>query len=223
MDVSSLAQSNGSQSSQSSSALSSISEDFDQFLTLLTTQLQYQDPTNPMDSNEMTNQLVQFAGVEQQITQNKNLESMIELLNASSDATAISYIGKDIQVAGNETSFDGAPITFGYTPDAATKATTVRIYNSAGQIVREYAGATSAQRHEIVWDGNNAVGNPVPAGEYQFIVSAKDADNKTVKTTDDVTGRVTGTNFGENGPTLRVGDLEYTLSDVMSVTIPNAA
>jgi len=52
----------------------SLSQDFDDFLQLLTTQLQNQDPLNPMDSNEFTNQLVQFSQVEQQINSNQKLD-----------------------------------------------------------------------------------------------------------------------------------------------------
>jgi flagellar basal-body rod modification protein FlgD len=83
-------------SSQSNSSLSKLTDDLDNFLTTLTAQLQHQDPLEPLDTHEFTNQLVQFSGVEQAIQQNKNLESIIELTQNSMAISAVSYIGKDI-------------------------------------------------------------------------------------------------------------------------------
>src|SRR3546814_10422766 len=74
---------------KSASSLNKLNSNFDMFLTLLTTQLKNQDPLDPMDNAEMTNQLVQFANVEQQIAQNTNLEQMIMLLNAQSAASSV--------------------------------------------------------------------------------------------------------------------------------------
>ena len=68
---------NSQQSTLNSSA--QLAEDFDSFLQLLTTQLQNQDPLSPLDTNEFTSQLVQFAGVEQQINVNQKLNSLVSL------------------------------------------------------------------------------------------------------------------------------------------------
>ncbi|MCR9072081.1 MAG: hypothetical protein NXI18_10205 [Alphaproteobacteria bacterium] len=219
MDVSSTTSTSSSTSSGTSSSMTGLADQYDQFLTLLTTQLQNQDPLNPMDNNQMVDQLVNFASVEQQIKQNDNLESLIGLLNASADAAAVSYIGKDVQVEGDISHFDGQnPITFGYKPDKGVEELTVKIYGSDGQPVREFAGGTSAQRHEITWDGTDQNGDPVEPGLYYFAVSAKDADDNTVKATADITGRVTGTEFSDNGPVVQIGDAEYALNELISVT-----
>lgn len=73
-----------------------LAEDFDQFLNLLTTQLQNQDPLNPMDSNEFTNQIVQFSQVEQAINTNQKLDSLVSLQLASISGAALNYVGMDI-------------------------------------------------------------------------------------------------------------------------------
>ena len=81
-----------------------MSSNFDTFLTLLTTQLQNQDPLSPMDSNQFTQQLVQFSQVEQQINSNKNLESLISLTKNQTSVDAVSYLGKTLTLtdgAGN--------------------------------------------------------------------------------------------------------------------------
>jgi len=221
MDVTSAAL--NSSSSDSTSSLTGLADQYDQFLTLLTTQLQNQDPLNPMDNKDMVNQLVNFASVEQQIKSNDNLESLIGLLNASADAAAVSYIGKDVQVEGDITHYDGQnPITFGYEPSEGTEELSIKVYSDSGALVREFDGITSAQRHEVTWDGTDQDGNPVDPGLYYFAVKATDADDNTVSSTNDITGRVTGAGFDADGePTLKLGEAEYRLSEVMSVYEPN--
>ncbi len=100
---------------RSASSLASLSENFDAFLTLLTSQLQNQDPLDPMDSSEFTNQLVQFSAVEQQIQANQNLETLIQLQNAQSAANAVGYIGKDVEVPSSQIMLQDGEAKFAYT------------------------------------------------------------------------------------------------------------
>src|SRR5215213_9555272 len=87
---------------------SQLAANFDTFLLLLTAQLKNQDPLEPMDSNQFTQQLVQFSQVEQQIHSNKNLESLISLTKASGAADAVSYLGKTLTVTdGNAALMNG--------------------------------------------------------------------------------------------------------------------
>jgi flagellar basal-body rod modification protein FlgD len=79
-------------------ASSTLAGTFDTFLALLTTQLQNQDPLDPMKSEQFTQQLVQFAGVEQSINTNKKLEQLIELQTAGQLNSAVSYMGKTVEV-----------------------------------------------------------------------------------------------------------------------------
>src|SRR3546814_14925611 len=99
-------------SSAASSAATSLAGDFNTFLTLLTTQLKNQDPTSPMDSNEFTQQLVQFSQVEQQIDMNKNLETMISLMQSQQNSSNLNYVGKVVDVASAD-----APLTQGRTEE----------------------------------------------------------------------------------------------------------
>jgi hypothetical protein len=85
-----------STTSAAANAQKSLSGNFETFLTLLTTQLKNQDPLSPMDSNQFTQQLVQFSQVEQQINSNKNLESLIALTKSQSATSAVSYLGKTL-------------------------------------------------------------------------------------------------------------------------------
>ncbi|SDG27700.1 MULTISPECIES: flagellar hook assembly protein FlgD [Thalassobaculum] len=216
MDVSSTT--GTSSSSAAPTSMTGLADQYDQFLTLLTTQLQNQDPLNPMDNKDMVNQLVNFASVEQQIKQNDNLESLIGLLNSSADAAALSYIGKDVQVEGDITHYDGEnPVTFGYTPPKDTQELAVKIYDSAGKVIREFEGSTSSQRHTVTWDGTDQNGDPTEPGLYYFAIAAENSEGDTVHGTVDITGRVTGTGTSDSGPTLMIGDAEYSLGEVMAV------
>ena len=102
----------GGSTSDSKASLSKLTEDLDNFLTLLTAQLQHQDPLEPLDTHEFTNQLVQFSSVEQSIQQNKNLESIIELNQNNMAISAVSYIGKEVSATGQKNMLANGKATF---------------------------------------------------------------------------------------------------------------
>ncbi|MEQ8813736.1 MAG: flagellar hook capping FlgD N-terminal domain-containing protein [Thalassobaculum sp.] len=208
---------------KSSASFEKLSGDMDMFLTLLTTQLRNQDPLDPMDNAEMTNQLVQFANVEQQITQNQNLEQMITLLNAQSAASAVGYIGKDVQYTDSTTTFSGAPVTFGYAPAKSADILTVKIVDSDGKTVRTIEGEKSASRHTITWDGTDDDGATVPDGAYTFVATAKNADDEVIEVDTDITGRVTGSALDSTGSYVLVGDLAVDVTKIVAVKEPSAA
>ena len=220
MDINALTQ-GSSGNSDSANALSSISDDFDMFLTLLTTQLQNQDPLDPMDNSEMTNQLVNFANVEQQIQQNSNLESLIALQEAGTSSAAVAYIGKDIQIEGNTMVFSGSPITFGYGPDGTATDLSINILDADGNLITTVVGETSAQRHTYTWDGTDDEGNTVPNGTYQFLIGAFDDAGESVLVPDtDITGHVTGTASDDSGTYVLMDDVAVLLGDIISVRQP---
>jgi len=110
------------QQQQTTNTVASLADDFTQFLNLLTTQLQNQDPLNPMDSSEFTNQLVQFSQVEQQINTNKKMDSLVQLQLANFFGSSLGYVGLDIHYVSSEFNFDGAnPVEISYALDAAAE------------------------------------------------------------------------------------------------------
>src|SRR5215813_9610084 len=142
--------SSGSAATRSQSQLAT---NFDTFLTLLTAQLKNQDPLEPMDSNEFTQQLVQFSQVEQQINSNKNLESLIALTKARSSTDAVSYLGRDVTVTdGSGGLADGsAHWTYNLANDAASSS--ILITDSKGKMVYAAKAETTAGAHDFVWNG----------------------------------------------------------------------
>ena len=92
-----------------------LTGDLNRFLTLLVTQLQNQDPLEPLDANQFTSQLVQFASVEQQINQNANLEKLLTAQSENTMAAAVGYLGATVEVGGNALPLQGGGADASYT------------------------------------------------------------------------------------------------------------
>lgn len=205
-----------------------IAEDFSQFLLLLTTQLKNQDPTEPLDTNEFTAQLVQFAGVEQQLATNSNLEKMISLSQQSRIEAGVAYIGKAIDAEGNAGFLTGGKAAFVYELPSDVKEARVVILNEANQTVFSGTGAVTKGKNLVSWDGTGNVGGAngkqLPNGLYYIAVKATGHDGKEVtgvKTY--TTGRVSAANFDEDGNlNLEVGTLDIPAEKILAVReIPN--
>lgn len=200
----------------------SLAEDFDAFLTLLTTQLQNQDPLEPMDSSEFTNQLVAFAGVEQSISSNDKLDDLIALQGGSRAATAVAHLGKEIEAEGDQLALQDGAAGFAYTLDGSAETATIEIANAQGALVRSLQVEGGVGRHEGVWDGLDNNGNAVPDGPYSLTLSAVDENNGTVQGRTSTFGQVTGFEQTAEGIFLNMGDISVALDKVQSVREPGS-
>ncbi|MGB0683091.1 MAG: flagellar hook assembly protein FlgD [Magnetovibrionaceae bacterium] len=194
-----------------------LEEDLNQFLTLLVTQLQNQDPLDPMDANEFTAQLVAFAGVEQAIHTNSNLETLIGLNQNTQIADMVNYIGNAITAVGDELPLEDGVAQFTYTLDTNAEATTVSIAGPDGTIYYSVDGNTSAGTHAVVWDGKTNGGQQLDDGAYQLIVSPINADREPMDVTTTVTGKVTGAGSENGNVTLSMGSIVVDQADVLAV------
>lgn len=182
-----------SSSTTTSTATASLAKNFSTFLTLLTTQLQNQDPLNPMDSNEFTSQLVQFAQVEQSINANSTLSSVLSALQGQATSNAVSYIGKEVAVDTPTANFDGTtPVTWQYDKDQASASTVLTIVNEKGETVRSLTGTTAAGTTSYTWDGKDASGDMVDAGKYTLKVTSLDSSGEKISTGISTMSLVTG-------------------------------
>ncbi|HEY9537367.1 MAG TPA: flagellar hook capping FlgD N-terminal domain-containing protein [Kiloniellaceae bacterium] len=207
----------GSDSSSITSG-ASLAETFDTFLTLLTTQLQHQDPLNPMDTNEFTSQLVEFTGVEQAISTNQKLDALIGLQADMQLNDAVGYIDKLVGADGIILMLQDGESTITYDLGANAAETSILIIDEEGNTVRTLEGETGVGHHEIVWDGLDKNGEPLDDGLYGFLVTAIDADKKPVPLVQGTVGKVTGVKLVDGVVTLEVGELEIALSDVLAVS-----
>jgi flagellar basal-body rod modification protein FlgD len=199
-----------------------INQSFDEFLMLLTTQMRNQDPLDPMDSKEFTNQLVAFSQVEQQISLNSKLEDMVKLQQASTVNAALGYIGLNVNYTGNKiTNFaDGKPINTSYTLAADAKTTDISVVNAAGTVVWKGPGAITAGSHQFTWNGTNSSdGAPAPAGIYEVRIGAQNAQGAGVATSLVVPGLVDGVETADGQVYLTIGDQKITLDTVKSAKI----
>src|SRR5579872_713333 len=133
---------NGTQSS--GDALGQLSGNFQTFLTLLTTQLKNQDPTSPMDSNQFTQQLVEYSQVEQQINTNTNLQTLISQGTSNASAMTVGYLGKNVSITNGNASLSNGTANWTYNLGTASASTTLSVTNSAGMVVYTGPGAVTA-------------------------------------------------------------------------------
>lgn len=218
-DINSINGYTQSGTSKTNSASQQLSADMNTFLTLLTTQLKYQDPLDPMDTAEFTNQLVQYSSVEQAIQTNTKLDSLLQMNVANLGAQAVSYIGKVAQVLGDVMPLEGGKAKATYTLDKNVESVIVTVKDMNGKVVYSEQGKITAGTHDFAWDGKDADGNQLEDGAYQIEVTAKVGSGETpaeVMTT--VFGRVTGVASDSNGVYVGLGDaVTANLNDILTV------
>ena len=199
-----------------SNGLGNIAGNFNAFLTLLTTQLQHQDPLSPMDTNQFTQQLVQFASVEQQINMNTSLSTLISMQQTSQATAALNFIGTTVVVGGNTAQLANGQATWNYA--VANPATaTINVTNASGQVVYTTTQAVQPGTQTFVWNGRNSVGNIMPPGAYTVSITATGASGQPVPVTTQVEGVVTGVNVNANPITLTVNGQSYPLTQITQV------
>jgi len=211
-----------SQNSSSNSALTDLSGNFDTFLTLLTTQLQNQDPMNPMNSDQFTQELVQFSGVEQQINTNDNLKTLISLQQGSASQNAINYLGKNITITDGSGQLADGEAHWSYALGSAAAATAITITDANGKVVYTAKGATGAGQHDLDWNGKDNSGNQLDDGSYKLAVSALASDGSTVTSAVASEGVVSEVNFTGSEPYLMVGSMAVPVSSVSAINMPSS-
>jgi flagellar basal-body rod modification protein FlgD len=197
-------------------ALSSLSGNFTDFLSLLMTQLQNQDPSSPMDSSQFTSELVQFTSVQQQIGTNSNLTQLIQLTQASQIEQSASMIGKPVTATSSQLTLQkgAADINFNTT---IAEPVAIAVYDSSGAQVQTASMTTAAGANSWTWNGQSATGTTMPDGAYKVTVTALGVNGATSQIPFTVTG--TATSVMNNAGTVQVqmGGLVLPFSAVTSV------
>jgi len=193
-----------------------IAENFDQFLQILTTQLKNQNPLDALDTNQFTQQLVQFAGVEQQIQTNDNLTALLATNVAATVTTALSFVGATVTADGATTSLKNGKASWNL--DAARSGTaTITIFDASGNQVYTTTKTLSAGEQGFDWDGKTASGTAAPDGQYQIVVSAKDATGQSMTVTTEISGVVDTVDVTGSSPVLKIGDVSIPIESVKSI------
>src|SRR5262245_38669793 len=183
---------------------STIAGNFQTFLTLLTTQLKNQNPLDPLDTNQFTQQLVQFAQVEQQLKQNDQLATLISIEKAAQSTTALAFVGATVAVDGQTAALSSGQATWSFSaPKPATATITIR--NATGQTAYSGTYTVNAGTQDFQWDGRDAKGVQWPDGNYTMSITAKDASGQAVSIPTEVVGVVDSVDLTQNPPVLAIG------------------
>ncbi len=197
----------------------SLASNFQTFLTLLTTQLKNQNPLDPLDTNQFTQQLVQFAQVEQQIKQNTQLETLISIERSAQATTALAYVGATVAIDGQTAALKNGQATWTFNvPKPVTSQVTIR--NSTGQTVYTGSFSMNAGMQSFQWDGRDAQGVKWPDGNYTISVTGKDTSGQTVAIPTEIEGVVDSVDLTKTPPELKVGGQPFTLDKIKRVVRP---
>ena len=198
-----------------------LADNFQTFLTLLTTQLQNQNPLDPLDTNQFTQQLVQFAGVEQQLKSNDQLKSLIAIEKSAQATQALIYVGNTVAVDGSTQQFDqSATWNLKSTKDATAAVT---ITNATGQTVYSGNYTLNQGNASFVWDGKGNDGTQWPAGAYKLTATGKDSSGKDVAIATEIQGVVDSVDLTATPALLSIGGQNYTTDQIRRVIRPAAA
>lgn len=207
-------------SSTKGNALGDLAETYDNFLTLLTKQLQNQDPLSPMDTAQFTQQLVAFSSVEQQIQSNKRLEQLISLQSSTNAYAAVSFIGTDVAVDSDKIMLQDGASKFDYTIDKTASKATLQIYDKNNQVVMVMEADRSVGQHKALWDGTDYFGNQLADGEYRVAVSYEDDQGKSYTASVTSYGTVDSAEIVDGAVWLNIGTIRVPLEKIERITKP---
>jgi flagellar basal-body rod modification protein FlgD len=192
---------------------------FQTFLSLLTTQLKNQNPLDPLDTNQFTQQLVQFAQVEQQMKSNDQLATLVSFEKNAQSTYALAFVGSTVAVDGATTNLKNGVAQWSFSVSRPCTAT-VNITSATGQVV--YTGSFTMQpgAQNFMWDGRDNNGVKWPDGTYTMSVTAKDTSGQTTAVSTEIIGTVTSVDLTQNPPLLSIGGSNFTLDKVKRVVLP---
>ncbi|HEX8988935.1 MAG TPA: flagellar hook assembly protein FlgD [Rhodocyclaceae bacterium] len=212
---------NGSKGSSStgSSGTGSATDIQDQFLKLLTTQLQNQDPLNPMDNSQMTTQLAQISTVQGIEKLNTTLQTLLGNTTETQTLQAAALVGHGVLVPGSSIAVASGSGYGGFDLAGAADKVTVTIKDSSGRVLRTLdLGSADAGSNMFTWDGKDSSGNTVADGRYTFAVSATQGGNAVTATALSAGLVSSVVRNSSGGFTLDVGALgTFNFSDVREV------
>jgi flagellar basal-body rod modification protein FlgD len=210
------------QSSSSDDAIEGLNDTYNNFLLLLTKQLQNQDPLNPMDTAQFTEQLVSFSAVEQQINSNKKLEQLISLQSATNAFGAVSFLGNTVAVDSDRVSLKDGAASFQYEIDRNATRAVLKVIDSRGQTVLVQEANRGIGTYKVDWNGKDIFGNQLPDGEYRVSVSYEDDQGELYSSKITSFGVVDSTEIQDGEVKLFIGSVGFPIDKVLKVTMPSS-
>jgi len=194
--------------------------DRDVFLQLLVTELECQDPLNPMENQEFLSQLADLTTVEELENANSNLETLQLYQSSINNAQSVSMIGKVVKAGGDSFTYTGdGNVELNFQLGAYASSVTVTVYDAEGTAIASIKEADlEAGDGTVTWDGTNYDGSPMEKGDYTYSVTAIDTDGNAVSVETYLRGLVTGVSFENGVPMLHIGSQTVTMGEIMEVS-----
>lgn len=205
-----------SQAQSATPASTSLTSDFQTFLRLMTTQLQYQDPMNPVDSTQYLSQLASFSAVEQQTQTNKLLASIQGSFNMLGMAQVASWVGSEARAEMPAIVTSGAPVTIAPQIAQGAEQATLMVRDAEGQLVARVDLPLDASSYD--WVPVDATGTPLPDGAYTLSVENHADGAESVVTGVELYARVVEVQgLGDQMVLVLEGDREVLASEVTAI------
>ncbi|OIN85763.1 MAG: hypothetical protein AUJ12_08140 [Alphaproteobacteria bacterium CG1_02_46_17] len=219
--------STASSSSTTDSALEKAEELKTQFLSILLTQMQHQNPLDPMDTKEFTGQLAQFSSLEQQISTNVKLDSLLGSLQQTATASAFGYIGQYVDLDTDSGAMQDGSATWTYAIPEEAEDVSITITDKDGKTVysgslQNSSGSSSINAGTYSFTLSNAdtavaVEN---GGVLKFAITAKNGDGDKITTDIHSTVRVDSIQSDSTTTYLQAGGLLFEIGDIQKIVTP---
>lgn len=199
-------------------ALSKLSSDYTLFLRLLTSQMQNQDPLDPMDTSQYTQQLVQYSQVEQSIQQTSALKDILARLSSQDMVQTSALIGRDASYAGAVAGLGSeAPARWQWTSERSPANLIATISDAAGRVVATQILPNDA--NSLSWDGLLETGTQAGPGAYSLALEARDADNNAIATNIEAIGRIEAVSSRDGALSLSISGVAVAADALRDVTL----
>ncbi len=214
--VSATTPNTGAAASSAAPSNTMIAQNFDSFLRLLTTQLKNQNPLDPLDTNQFTQQLVQFAQVEQQMSMNTSLSTLIALQQTSQTTAALGFLGANVTVAGDTARLANGSASWTFVTPTAGSAT-ISVKSATGETAYSGSYSFDAGGQQFIWDGVGNDGRMWPDGDYTVSIVGKDASGQPIAIETDTTGVVTSVDVKQTPPVVTIGKQTFSVNQIKKI------
>jgi flagellar basal-body rod modification protein FlgD len=214
--ASSAATTTTTSSSSSSSSSTLTSSDF---LNLLVSELQNQDPLNATSTTDLVNQLTSYANFTSQQSINSSLTSLSSSFSSLVTLNSVNYIGHTVEAKTDTSTLSNGSATFGYSLSSAASDVAITVKDSSGNTVWTGTGTGNTGSNSFTWDGKNSSGTQLTdGGQYTISVAATDTAGNSVLNYTTVTGTVTGIDTSTSTPSLTVNGVSVSAANIIAVT-----
>ena len=209
---------NNASTSTDTDTTSTLSEEKEIFLNILLTQLENQNPLDPVDTTEFTNQLVAYSSLEQEMTINQNLETVVSTLKSANALSAFSYLGTDVEIDSPVSIMQDGEAEWSYILEDDAENVTLQVLNSSGEVLASYGVEEGSAGTYSMTIASSDLAEEVEDGTVLYLsVIATDAEGEDIKTDAMAVVTVDGVESSEEATTLTAGSLIFTTDDVIAM------